>query len=148
MATTRTTSARRSSGKGVAPKISDEAVAAKTGKTWSRWFALLDREGGRKKSHRDIVAVLSKRFDVGPWWQQMIAVLDQPERHVTLQRQPLRLNRMGVRVEPGSSEPADELELAELCIGDELRATITLVRIPRAEMPPPRDWLGQAERAL
>ena len=80
--------------------------------------------------------------------EQMIAVLDHPERHVTLQRQPLRLNRMGVRVEPGSSEPADELELAELCVGDGVRATITLVRIPRAEMPPPRDWLGRAERAL
>jgi hypothetical protein len=80
--------------------------------------------------------------------EQMNAVLDHPEQHVTLQRQPLRLNRMGMKVEPGSSEPADELELAELCIGEGLRATVTLVRIPRAEMPPRRDWLGQAERAL
>ena len=80
--------------------------------------------------------------------EQMNAVLGQPERHVTLQAQPLRLNRMGVKVDPGSSEPADDLDLAELCIGEELRATVTLVRIPRAELPPRQDWLAQAERAL
>jgi len=80
--------------------------------------------------------------------EQMNAVLGEPERHVSLQTLRLRLNRMGVKVEPGASESADELELAELCIGEGLRATVTLARIPRAEMPPPRDGLGQAERAL
>ena len=80
--------------------------------------------------------------------EQMNAVLGQPERHVTLQAQPLRLNRMGVKVDPSSSEPADDLDLAELCIDEGLRATVTLVRIPRAELPPRQDWLARAERAL
>jgi len=74
MAARKTSSAGRSLRSGVAPKISDDAVAAKTGRNWKQWFALLDRAGGRKKSHQDIVAVLSERYDVGPWWQQMIAV--------------------------------------------------------------------------
>jgi len=75
MATTSRLSPRaRTVPKGVAPKISDEAVAAKTGKTWSAWFAALDRAGGRKMTHREIVAVLVKTHRVGPWWQQMIAV--------------------------------------------------------------------------
>ena len=75
MATTSRLSARaRSAPKGVAPKISDEAVAAKSGKTWSAWFAVLDRAGGRKMTHREIVAVLAKTHRVGAWWQQMIAV--------------------------------------------------------------------------
>ena len=80
--------------------------------------------------------------------EQMNTVLNHPERHVTLQQQWLRLNRMGVKVDPGSNEPADDLELTELCLGEGLRATVTLVRIPRAALPPRQDWLAQAERAL
>ena len=67
---------------------------------------------------------------------------------MALQRVPLRVNRMGVKVDPGAASRADELELAELCLGEGLRATIALVRIPRSEMPPRQDWLAQAERAL
>jgi len=75
MATRKRTTARKpSAGKGVTPKISDEAVAAKTGKTWKQWFGILDREGSRKKTHQEIVAVLSKKYRVGSWWQQMVAV--------------------------------------------------------------------------
>jgi len=75
MAPRKKTSARKPSArKGVTPKISDEAVAAKTGRNWRQWFAILDREGARKKSHQEIVAVLSKKCDVGSWWQQMVAV--------------------------------------------------------------------------
>ena len=74
MATTSRSARARSAPKGIAPKISDEAVAAKTGKTWSAWFAVLDRAGGRKMTHREIVAVLAKAHRVGPWWQQMVAV--------------------------------------------------------------------------
>jgi uncharacterized protein YndB with AHSA1/START domain len=75
MATKKKTTARKPAArKGVQPKISSEAVAAKTGKSWTQWFAILDREGGRKKSHQEIVAVLTKKYDVGSWWQQMVAV--------------------------------------------------------------------------
>jgi uncharacterized protein YndB with AHSA1/START domain len=75
MATKKKTTARKPAPrKGIAPKISDEAVAAKTGKSWKQWFAILDREGARKKSHQEIVGVLTKKYDVGSWWQQMVAV--------------------------------------------------------------------------
>jgi uncharacterized protein YndB with AHSA1/START domain len=75
MATKKKTTARKPSArKGISPKISDEAVAAKTGKSWKQWFAILDREGARTKSHQDIVAVLAKKHDLGSWWQQMVAV--------------------------------------------------------------------------
>ena len=59
---------------GAAPKISDDAVAAKTGKTWKQWSAILDRAGGRKMTHQQLVAILTKSHDLGPWWQQMVAV--------------------------------------------------------------------------
>jgi uncharacterized protein YndB with AHSA1/START domain len=75
MATRKKTTARKPSArKSVNPTISDEAVAAKTGKSWKQWFAILDREGARKKSHREIVAVLSRKHVAGTWWQQMVAV--------------------------------------------------------------------------
>ena len=75
------------------------------------------------------------------------AVLEQPHSHVDLQHQHLRVNRMGVKVDRPDDE-ADELELAELSIGDGLRATIAFVRIPRDELPPKEDLMAQALRAL
>ena len=54
--------------------MSDEAVKAKTGKTWKEWFAILDKAGARKMSHPEIVTYLSTKHDVGPWWQQMVTV--------------------------------------------------------------------------
>ena len=53
--------------------MSDEAVKAKTGKTWKQWFAILDRAGGKKMSHQEMVKCLASENKVGPWWQQMIA---------------------------------------------------------------------------
>jgi len=58
----------------VALKISSEAVKAKTGKNWTQWFGLLDKAGARSMTHKEIVAVLTKKHGLGPWWQQMVAV--------------------------------------------------------------------------
>mgnify|MGYP001579581977 CR=1 FL=1 len=54
--------------------ISNEAVKAKTGKTWAEWFAILDAAGAKKMSHKEIVAVLGEEQGVGGWWQQMLTV--------------------------------------------------------------------------
>jgi hypothetical protein len=58
----------------VALKISSDAVKAKTGKSWTQWFALLDKARARTMSHKEIVAVLSRKHDLGPWWRQMVTV--------------------------------------------------------------------------
>lgn len=55
------------------PRMSDDAVNAKTGRDWSEWFKLLDKAGGKKMNHQQIVAVVSGN-GAGPWWQQMVAV--------------------------------------------------------------------------
>ena len=57
-----------------APRMSDEAVKAKTGKTWKEWFALLDKAGARKMNHQEIVKYLNTKQGVGQWWQQMVTV--------------------------------------------------------------------------
>ena len=62
------------------PRMSDEAVEAKTGKTWSRWFKHLDAAGGKKMTHQEIVAHLRDKHDVRPWWQQMVAVTYEQAR--------------------------------------------------------------------
>ena len=55
-----------------APRMSDEAAKAKTGKTWNEWFTILDKAGGKKMTHKEIVKYLSGEQGVGPWWQQMV----------------------------------------------------------------------------
>lgn len=61
--------------------IRSEAVARKTGKSWAQWFKILDAAGARGKSHKEIVAFLSKDHKViGGWWLQMITVAYEQER--------------------------------------------------------------------
>ena len=63
-----------------APRMSDEAVQAKTGKTWKEWFAILDKAGAKKLTHQEIVKYLNTRQGVGPWWQQMVTVTYEQAR--------------------------------------------------------------------
>jgi 3-methyladenine DNA glycosylase/8-oxoguanine DNA glycosylase len=51
----------------IKPRMSDAAVELKTGKTWARWFELMDAAGAKKMSHQEIVGHLSAKHGVGPW---------------------------------------------------------------------------------
>ena len=62
------------------PRMTDDAVKAATRKTWAEWFEILDAAGAKKMTHQEIVAVLSKKHGVGPWWQQMVAVTFEQAR--------------------------------------------------------------------
>jgi uncharacterized protein YndB with AHSA1/START domain len=62
------------------PRMSDEAVEAKTGKNWSRWFKHLDAAGAKTMSHQEIVAHLSDKHGLRPWWTQMVAVTYEQAR--------------------------------------------------------------------
>ena len=59
---------------GVHLKIASEAVKAKTGKTWTQWFAVLDKVRASAMTHKEIVGILSSKHDLPPWWRQMVAV--------------------------------------------------------------------------
>jgi uncharacterized protein YndB with AHSA1/START domain len=61
-------------------RMSDAAVKAKTGKAWSEWFKILDAAGAKRMTHQEIVALLSKKHGVGPWWQQMVTVTYEQAR--------------------------------------------------------------------
>lgn len=43
----------------IKPRMSDDDVESKTGKTWSRWFKHLDAAGGKKMTHQEIAAHLA-----------------------------------------------------------------------------------------
>jgi hypothetical protein len=60
--------------------ISDEAVKARTGKTWAQWFALLDKAGAQKLSHKEIARYVHDMLHCPPWWSQMITVGYEQER--------------------------------------------------------------------
>jgi hypothetical protein len=80
--------------------------------------------------------------------RQINAVLGDPAAQVALASVHLRVSRTGVEVDAASPEPADDLDLTDLTLGDGLCATIRLVRVPRAEMPPREDQLARAARML
>jgi hypothetical protein len=62
-------------------KIGDAALAAKTGKTWQEWFAVLDAAGAAKKSHSEIVTWLCDQYgEENGWHLQMITVGYEQER--------------------------------------------------------------------
>lgn len=54
--------------------IGDEAVKARTGKKWAEWFKILDAAGAKNMEHRAIVALLTERYKLPPWWRQMVTV--------------------------------------------------------------------------
>jgi hypothetical protein len=60
--------------------ISNEAVAKSTGKEWNEWFVIIDKAGGKSKSHKEIVAFLREHFSLSPWYQQMITVIYEQAR--------------------------------------------------------------------
>ena len=64
----------------IAPRMSDIAVKAKTGRNWKDWFTVLDKAGARKMNHQEIVKLVSEKYDVGPWWQQMVTVTYEQAR--------------------------------------------------------------------
>ena len=61
---------------------------------------------------------------------------------------PLRLSKLGVKVDAAAMGAVNELTLAELSIGDNLRGAIAIVRCPRSELLPKEDLVAKAERYL
>jgi len=62
------------------PRMSDDAVKAKTGKTWKEWFSILDKAGAKKLTHPEIVKILSEQHGVSAWWRQMVTVTYEQAR--------------------------------------------------------------------
>lgn len=55
-------------------QIGDEALKAKTGKTWEQWSSILDKAGAGTMDHTQTARWLSEKKKIPGWWCQMIAV--------------------------------------------------------------------------
>ncbi|MHC4416914.1 MAG: hypothetical protein ACYS0G_16730 [Planctomycetota bacterium] len=54
--------------------MSDEAVRAKTGRTWRQWVRKLDSVDAIAMSHREIAKHLHESYEISGWWAQMVTV--------------------------------------------------------------------------
>ena len=54
--------------------MSDDVVKAKTGCGWEMWVKALDYARATQMSHRDIATLVRTKYEVAPWWSQMVTV--------------------------------------------------------------------------
>jgi hypothetical protein len=71
----------------IPPSMSDDAVKARTGKTWAEWFAILDAAGAEEMTHPQIATYLSTEQAVPDWWSQMVTVTYEKARGMREQHQ-------------------------------------------------------------
>lgn len=70
------TSTRKASTKpaAIGEKVGDDALRAKTGKTWKQWIAILDKAKAFNLPHKQIAEHLYGEHGLPGWWSQMITV--------------------------------------------------------------------------
>jgi hypothetical protein len=54
--------------------MKDDAISAKTGRTWRQWVRALDADGAATMPHGDIATIVHKKYGVGDWWTQSVTV--------------------------------------------------------------------------
>jgi hypothetical protein len=99
-------------------RVSDEAVQAKTGRTWAEWFSVLDAAGARQMSHKAIVAYLHEHHDIGAWWEQSVTVTYEKARGLRDEHQ----KPDGYEVSSSKTVPASLSELFRAWTEPERRA--------------------------
>lgn len=95
-----------------------------------------------------VLEAKARKATLDQYLDEIRAAFEHPENQVAVSRTPLRVSRMGVKLDASSTERANELVLTELAIGADVRPVIAAVRCPRSEMPPKEDRYTDAERLL
>ena len=54
--------------------MKDDAISAKTGRTWQQWVRALDGDGAAAMPHGDIAKIVHRKYHVGDWWAQSVTV--------------------------------------------------------------------------
>lgn len=60
--------------------IREEVVVARTGKSSTAWYRLLDRWGAIKKGHTLTAKYLKQRYGLSDWWAQCVTIRYEWER--------------------------------------------------------------------
>jgi hypothetical protein len=66
--------------------------------------------------------------------EQVADVFSKPDEFVRARKLSLRLNKMGIKISDDSPQPANNLNLTEVIIGNELPRVVTLAIFPRNEL--------------
>lgn len=72
--------------------------------------------------------------------KEVSSILDHPDNFIRLKVVSILLNRMGVKVDADSAQQASQVRLAEVEISDVLKRVVAIVRYPRSEMQPVREF--------
>ena len=110
--------------------------------------ALSQAEAALAENRHELEAAQSSVATLDRMMELVKDVLNHPERSLQVKPTTLRLNRMNVVVEPGSSESCDEISLLEADFADRPRRVAILGNFPRAELLPKEDWSREAQRYL
>jgi hypothetical protein len=100
-----------------------------------------------KATVNDYIEAKSSLATLDAYLDRINDVLRNPEQHVSLECAPLRIDRMGIKVDWAESVPSHDLSLTRLRVGP-MAGVIAIVKCLRAELPPKEDLLANAERYL
>jgi len=101
-----------------------------------------------KETVEDYIETKGSLATLDGYIEQIDAVFAEPERYLVFTRTPLRLSRMGFKMDEASPDTANELTLLEVAMGETQRGAFALVRCPRSELPRREDLVSKAERYL
>lgn len=79
---------------------------------------------------------------------EIVAVLGQPEEHLWVTPIELRMNQMGLKLDPDAAEPAIELHLTQVGTSTGLRRCVMVVQVPPPKPRDTGDFLKEASRYL
>jgi hypothetical protein len=65
--------------------------------------------------------------------QQVTDVFSEPDKFIRISKSALRLNKMGIKISEDSPQPANELNLTEVVIGNDMPRVVTLAKLPPKE---------------
>jgi len=108
---------------------------------------IADLEARIASDAKELLEIKGKPRSLEHYLEQISDVLLVPEQHLTMSELRLRVSRLGIKVAENSSEPADELLLTELRLG-ELCAIAVPVKCRRSDMLPKGSLLAEAEKYL
>jgi hypothetical protein len=131
---------RRLKTRGAAVEALAEGAGAHAGE-----IADLERE--LEQTRADTLASRARLASLDGYMNEAAAVLERPAEHFTVESVPVRVNRMGVRVEGDASGPVNKFRVAEIVARD-FRRALVLARCRRADLPPERAAFADAERYL
>ena len=98
-----------------------------------------DIEGKLAEAEAQLKQAPATRDAPRNYLHEVKAILEQPQEFIRLRRVSFRLNRMGIKVDEKSDQPAHCIELAEIEVSNVLKRVVAIVCYPRADMLPESD---------